>query len=82
MKTWQDAYRALPDFFPFAMRDLLDLGCGTGLELESLFPVFPDLRVTAVDLCVPHARTAGGPLYLGLHPAGGLLCHGLSPRGL
>ena len=53
MKTWQDAYRALPDFFPFAMRDLLDLGCGTGLELESLFPVFPDLRVTAVDLCVP-----------------------------
>ena len=29
---------------------LLDLGCGTGLELERLFTKFPDLIVTGVDL--------------------------------
>ena len=29
---------------------LLDLGCGTGLELDRLFPIMPDLRVTGVDM--------------------------------
>lgn len=29
---------------------LLDLGCGTGIELERLFKKYPDLSVTGVDL--------------------------------
>ncbi len=31
-------------------KTLLDLGCGTGLELERLFEQFPQLQVTGVDL--------------------------------
>ena len=30
---------------------LLDLGCGTGLELDELFARCPNLWVTAIDLC-------------------------------
>ena len=30
--------------------NLLDLGCGTGLELDRLFPIMPDLMVTGVDM--------------------------------
>lgn len=29
---------------------LLDLGCGTGLEIEKVFNVYPDAEITAVDL--------------------------------
>ena len=29
---------------------ILDLGCGTGLELDALFARFPDLRVTGIDM--------------------------------
>ena len=31
-------------------KTLLDLGCGTGLELERLFEQFPELQVTGIDL--------------------------------
>ena len=29
---------------------LLDLGCGTGLELDEIFRLHPDIRVTGIDL--------------------------------
>lgn len=29
---------------------VLDLGCGTGLELERLFKLYKDVKVTAIDL--------------------------------
>lgn len=29
---------------------VLDLGCGTGLELEGLFSIYPNAKVTAIDL--------------------------------
>ena len=29
---------------------LLDLGCGTGIELEKLFADYPDMQVTGIDL--------------------------------
>ena len=32
---------------------ILDLGCGTGLELEDYFALNPDARVTGIDLCRP-----------------------------
>ena len=32
---------------------ILDLGCGTGLELEEYFALNPDAEVTGIDLCRP-----------------------------
>ena len=31
-------------------RQLLDLGCGTGLELDEIFKIHPNIKVTGVDL--------------------------------
>ena len=46
------------EFYPFTAQQLpatqnchiLDLGCGTGLELEEYFPLNPSARVTGIDL--------------------------------
>lgn len=32
---------------------VLDLGCGTGLELEDYFALNPDAKITGIDLCRP-----------------------------
>ena len=32
---------------------LLDLGCGTGLELEEIFRIHPDIKVIGIDLTQP-----------------------------
>ena len=45
-------------FYPFTARQLptmdhcrlLDLGCGTGLELEEYFPLCPSAQITGIDL--------------------------------
>lgn len=49
---------AADEFYPFTASLLptakgsrvLDLGCGTGLELEKYFPLCPSARVTSIDL--------------------------------
>ena len=46
------------EFYPYTARQLpsfencriLDLGCGTGLELEEYYPLNPSARVTGIDL--------------------------------
>lgn len=46
------------EFYPFTAHQLptfpgvslLDLGCGTGLELNHYFPLVPEARVTGIDL--------------------------------
>jgi len=45
------------DFYPFTARclpvgnpEILDLGCGTGLELNYYFDLVPEARVTGIDL--------------------------------
>ena len=46
------------EFYPFTAKQLplfpgcrvLDLGCGTGLELEAYFSLNPDAKVTGIDL--------------------------------
>ncbi len=47
----KEGYALMADFVPEKTERLLDLGCGTGLELESVFVKFPDLQVTGIDLC-------------------------------
>jgi tRNA (cmo5U34)-methyltransferase len=37
-------------FLPVHTKTLLDLGIGTGLELETVFERFPDVRVTGLDV--------------------------------
>ncbi|MBR6708376.1 MAG: methyltransferase domain-containing protein [Clostridia bacterium] len=45
------AYVKLASLVPIEVERLLDLGCGTGLELDEIFRVIPDIAVTGVDLC-------------------------------
>ncbi|MDW2798450.1 class I SAM-dependent methyltransferase [Clostridium boliviensis] len=46
----KQAYALLPSLLPASCSNLLDLGCGTGLELKQIFKKFPDLFVTGIDL--------------------------------
>lgn len=46
----EQAYVLIPSLLPESCRKLLDLGCGTGLELKQIFKRFPDLAVTGIDL--------------------------------
>lgn len=46
----EQAYELVPSLLPEACRNLLDLGCGTGLELKQIFKSFPNLHVTGIDL--------------------------------
>ena len=46
----REGYSRLAAALPDGVDTLLDLGCGTGLELEQLFRRFPALRVTGIDI--------------------------------
>ena len=64
-----EAYARLAALLPAGARSLLDLGCGTGLELVPVFDRFPALEVTGIDLTqemleVLTARFAGRSLRL------------------
>ncbi len=50
VKGCKEAYLELAAFIPSSCERLLDLGCGTGLELEKIFELFPDVHVTGIDL--------------------------------
>lgn len=50
MSIFFPAYDMLADALPQRTQTLLDIGCGTGLELERIFARLPDIRVTGIDL--------------------------------
>ena len=50
MSPWQEHYEWLAKLVPEGTEKLLDIGCGTGLELDKIFARFPQLSVTGVDL--------------------------------
>lgn len=51
MAVWAKAYEAAAAMLPEDCEPLLDLGCGTGLELDTVFRRFPGLAVTGIDCC-------------------------------
>lgn len=50
MAVWRDSYQWMAQLIPGEARNLLDIGCGTGLELDEIFRLRPDISVTGIDL--------------------------------
>ena len=46
----REGYIKMAELVPKNAKTLLDLGCGTGLELYEIFKRIPDMEVTGVDL--------------------------------
>lgn len=46
----REGYIELARLLPSAAQNILDLGCGTGLELAEIFRRFPNAEVTGIDL--------------------------------
>lgn len=51
MSIWAKAYERFAQLLPEECEQVLDLGCGTGLELDEIWKQNPQLAVTGVDLC-------------------------------
>ena len=47
---WAAVYSYFPTLLPENAKKVLDLGCGTGLELDEIFKLRPELSVTGIDL--------------------------------
>jgi len=50
VKGVAEGYTEIAKHLPSNMETLLDLGCGTGLELAEIYRRYPDVRVTGLDL--------------------------------
>lgn len=46
----KEGYKIMAGLIPDYATTLLDLGCGTGLELDEIFKIKPELKVTGIDL--------------------------------
>ena len=46
----KEGYKKMATLVPSDCERLLDLGCGTGLELDEIFKSLPRLKVTGIDL--------------------------------
>lgn len=69
LEHWPQEYAHIADFFEEGLSTLLDIGCGTGLELDAIYRRFPGALVTGVDLSAPmleklRAKYAGRALRL------------------
>lgn len=51
MSIWENSYQIFAESLPADCGKLLDLGCGTGLELDRIWQKNPEIEVTGVDLC-------------------------------
>ena len=50
MSPWREYYRGMAALSPQGAETLLDIGCGTGLELDEIFCLHPEIAVTGIDL--------------------------------
>lgn len=46
----KEGYKKMASLVPSDCEKLLDLGCGTGLELDEIFRLLPRIKVTGIDL--------------------------------
>ena len=46
----KNGYIKLAELIPNNSRHLLDLGCGTGLELVEIYKKFPEINITGIDI--------------------------------
>ena len=46
----REGYIKMASLVPRSTKNLLDLGCGTGLELDEIFKVLPNISVKGIDL--------------------------------
>jgi cyclopropane fatty-acyl-phospholipid synthase-like methyltransferase len=46
----KEGYIKMAELLPKEVNELLDLGCGTGLELDEIFKTKPSINVTGIDL--------------------------------
>ena len=46
----KNGYKVLAQNIPQNAEKILDLGCGTGLELDEIFKIYPKISVTGIDL--------------------------------
>ncbi len=51
MRVWDKAYIKFAELLPEDYSRILDLGCGTGLELDEIWKRNSEVSVTGVDLC-------------------------------
>lgn len=51
MATWEQSYQTFAALLPPDCETILDIGCGTGLELDKIWQKNPEIAVTGVDLC-------------------------------
>ncbi|MBD5459344.1 MAG: class I SAM-dependent methyltransferase [Lachnospiraceae bacterium] len=51
MAVWEESYRKFAGLLPAGCGEILDLGCGTGLELDQIWQNNAHVKVTGVDLC-------------------------------
>lgn len=51
MSIWEKSYQMFAEVLPSNCQKILDLGCGTGLELDHIWQRKSDMDVTGVDLC-------------------------------
>lgn len=50
VKGCKEGYVKMAKLIPENAENLLDLGCGTGLELDEIFKIKPYIKVTGIDL--------------------------------
>lgn len=51
MAIWETSYQIFAGLLPSECQRVVDLGCGTGLELDKIWQKNPNIEVTGVDLC-------------------------------
>jgi SAM-dependent methyltransferase len=50
LENGNEGYRKIAELIPSGTMKILDLGCGTGLELDEIFKRLPQVSVTGIDL--------------------------------
>jgi len=50
VKGCKEGYIKMAELIPDGTESILDLGCGTGLELDEIFKRLPDVSLVGIDL--------------------------------